>query len=448
VVEQQQPATGAQDPAHLGLARRFHHPVQIGQRDQRHRTQLAQRVTLGQPDEHRLHHQQPQPHPLRHPQRQVTVGLHNAEPARGADAPCSPSPATQRRTGRMGAVDPGWPAATDLPGASAGGSAYTTPVWGAEDSGRRSVTGVSTETGSVRIGTRGSPMALAQARRVAAALTMPSELVAVTTHGDRWMGPLAAAGGKGAFVREIDRALLNGEIDVAVHCLKDLPGDVPVPDGLVIAAYLDREDVQDCVVTTDGRKLADLPGGATVGTSSVRRRAQLARHWPQVQLTPMRGNVNTRLAKLDRGEVDALILAVSGLRRIGQDDRIAEVLPTDTIIPPVGAGVIVLQVRADDEATRALAQPLNHTGTTLAATAERDMLWALRGHCHSPIAGQAVIDAGGQLTLRGAVYSPDGVTALEASRSGPAVEAAAIGEAVAADLLAQGARGLIDAIAH
>jgi hydroxymethylbilane synthase len=307
---------------------------------------------------------------------------------------------------------------------------------------------VSTETGPVRIGTRGSPMALAQARRVAAALTVPSELVTISTHGDRWLGSLAAAGGKGAFVREIDRALLDNEIDIAVHCLKDIPGDVPVPEGLAFAAHLDREDVHDCVVTADGRKLADLPADATVGTSSVRRRAQIARHFPHLRLAPMRGNVNTRLAKLDRGEVDVLILAVSGLQRVDQADRIAEVLPVDTIIPPVGAGVIVLQVRADDEATLALAQRLNHGQTAQAAGAERSMLLALRGHCHSPIAGHAVLDSDRQLTLRGAVYSPDGATALEASRSGPAVEAAAIGQAVAEDLLGQGARGLIDAITH
>ena len=291
-------------------------------------------------------------------------------------------------------------------------------------------------------------MARAQARRVAAALTTASELVTISTHGDRWMGSLAAAGGKGAFVREIDRALLAGEIDIAVHCLKDIPGDVPVPDGVAFAAYLDREDVHDCMVTADGRKLADLPADATVGTSSVRRRAQLARHWPHLRLAPMRGNVNTRLAKLDRGEVDALILAVAGLYRVGQADRVAEVLPTDTIIPPVGAGVIALQVRADDAATRTLAQALNHENTAQAAAAERAMLWALRGHCRSPIAGHAVIDADGQLSLRGAVYSQDGTTAVQASHRGPATDAAAIGQAVADDLLGQGARGLIDAIAH
>ena len=291
-------------------------------------------------------------------------------------------------------------------------------------------------------------MALAQARRVAAGLTAPSELVTITTHGDQWMGPLAAAGGKGAFVREIDRALLAGEIDIAVHCLKDIPGDVPVPDGVAFAAYLDREDVHDCVVTGDGRKLADLPAGATVGTSSVRRRAQLARHWPHLRLAPMRGNVNTRLAKLDRGEVDVLILAVSGLHRVGQADRIAEVLPTDMIIPPVGAGVIALQVRSDDTTTRTLAQALNHKDTAQAAAAERAMLWALRGHCHSPIAGHAAIDADGQLSLRGAVYSPDGTAVVQASRSGPAADAAVIGQAVADDLLGQGARGLIDTIPH
>src|SRR6266545_5708174 len=166
------------------------------------------------------------------------------------------------------------------------------------DGDRHRVTTVSIATGSVRIGTRGSPMALAQAYRVAAALATASELVTISTHGDRWMGSLAAAGGKGAFVREIDRALLDNEIDLAVHCLQDIPGDVPAPEGLAFAAYVDREDVHDCVVTADGRKLADLPADAKVGTSSVRRRAQTARHFPHLRLAPMRGNVNTRLAKL------------------------------------------------------------------------------------------------------------------------------------------------------
>jgi hydroxymethylbilane synthase len=151
---------------------------------------------------------------------------------------------------------------------------------------------------------------------------------------------------------------------------------------------------------------------------------------------------------LDRGDVDVLILAVSGLHRVGQADRIAEILPTEMIIPPVGAGVIALQVRADDAATRTLTQRLSHEDTALAAAAERSMLWALRGHCHSPIAGHAVIDADRQLTLRGAVYSPDGTTAVQAGRRGQATDAAAIGQTVADDLLGQGARRLIDVTAH
>jgi len=258
-------------------------------------------------------------------------------------------------------------------------------------------------------------MALAQARRVAAALTVSSEVVVISTDGDRWMGSLAAAGGKGAFVREIDRALLDGQIDVAVHCLKDIPGGVPVPDGLALAAYLDREDVHDCVVTTDGRILADLPSGATIATSSVGRQAQLARHWSHLRPVPMRGNVTTRLAKLDRSEVDALILAVSGLRRLDQANRIAKVLPTDTFIPPIGAGVIALQVRADDTTTRNLMRRLNEQ-TALAASVERSVVgrrtvdWPA-GH---PDAGRGLVEHhGGSDAQVGSVLAAD--TALDAA---------------------------------
>jgi hydroxymethylbilane synthase len=301
-------------------------------------------------------------------------------------------------------------------------------------------------------------MALAQAARVAEALTtlrpdLPVETVVISTHGDRWMGSLSGeqAGGKGAFVREIDRALLAGEIDLAVHCLKDIPGDVPTPAGLCFAAHLEREDVHDCVVTRpDARwKLADAPAGTRVGTSSVRRAAQLARHLPQLVTTPMRGNVNTRLSKLDehRDGIDILVLAVAGLERVGQTHRIAQVLDLDVMAPPVGAGVIVVQTRADDGPTRQLVAALDDASTAAAATAERAMLAELRGHCNSPITGYATVEAD-QLTLRGGVYAPDGAQWLEAAAAGPVDQAERLGVEAAAQLLALGARELIDAIPH
>jgi hydroxymethylbilane synthase len=300
-------------------------------------------------------------------------------------------------------------------------------------------------------------MALVQAARVAEALMsahlqLRVEQVVISTHGDRWMGALTGpAGGKGAFVREIDRALLDGRIDAAVHCLKDIPGDEPATAGISDAAHLPREDVHDCAVTRpgDGYKLADAPAGTVVGTSSVRRVAQLARHLPHLVTVPMRGNVNTRLTKLDERHdgVDVLVLAVAGLQRVDQSHRISEVLSLDWMAPPVGAGVIVVQARADDEATRALLAVLNHPDTAAAATAERAMLAGLHGHCNSPISGHAtVID--GLLCLRAGVFAPDGSHALEATTRGSIARAGTLGTAAAAWLLEQGARDLIDQIPH
>lgn len=295
-------------------------------------------------------------------------------------------------------------------------------------------------------------MAIAQAERVAAALRqlMPGlhvELVLHTTGGDRWTGSLTALGGKGAFVRELDRAQLAGEFDVGVHCLKDIPGDVPLPEGLTIAAYPPREDVHDAVISRHGGGLEELPSGAVVGTSSVRRRTQLSRHWPQLQVEPVRGNTNTRLAKLDAADrFDALLLAVSGLQRIGQTARVTAVLPTEQMLPAVGAGVIAVTTRSDDPTTRDLVNRLNDPTTARAAAAERAMLRELAGHCQSPIAGLATTEADGNLRLRGAVYSSDGQTCLEACEWGDDPED--LGRAVAAALAAKGARQLIDATAR
>ncbi|WP_309234765.1 hydroxymethylbilane synthase [Nocardia sp. XZ_19_385] len=308
-----------------------------------------------------------------------------------------------------------------------------------------------TRTRIIRIATRSSPMALAQAEHVAAALEScgaATELMKLTTAGDRWMGDLARLGGKGTFVKEIDRALLDDEADIAVHCLKDIPGDVPIPEGLAFAAYLPRDDIHDAVITRSGSPLAELPAGTTVGTSSVRRTAQLRLHYPHLNPIPLRGNVNTRLCRLDEGHIKVLIAAVSGLHRVDQAHRITEVLDLETMCPPVGAGVIVVQCRAADEGAAVLAARLDDAATRRQAEAERAMLHALQGHCNSPIAGYANTDATGRLVLRGKVFSAEGTRWLDAHHWGEAEDPEGLGFFVGADLLREGARQIIDAIAH
>lgn len=302
----------------------------------------------------------------------------------------------------------------------------------------------------LRIGSRTSPMALAQAVTVQGLLgsagTPRPEIAGFETSGDRWHGDLADLNGKGAFLKEIDAALLRGDVDMAVHCMKDVPGDVPAPEGLVFAAYLPREDVRDCVVFPAGSpysSLAGLPPGAQVGTSSARRRAQLGRGYPDLVPQRFRGNVTSRLARLDDGEFDAAVLARAGLLRLGLAGRISEVLPTNRMVPAIGAGVIGIRVRAADRALREALRPLDDAAARTAVTAERAMLRSLRGDCSSPIAGHCRIGPDGWLSLLGMVLDPDGGRAIVASRSGPAGMPAELGTSVADDLLRQGARELI-----
>ena len=305
----------------------------------------------------------------------------------------------------------------------------------------------------VRIGTRSSPMALHQAEQVAAALeelnpTVTTELIKVTTSGDQWMGDLAKLGGKGAFVREIDRNLFEGSVDLAVHCLKDIPGDVPVPHGLSFAAFLPREDIHDAVISRTGATLAELPTGAVIGTSAVRRAAQLRLHYPHLEIKPLRGNVNTRLMRLDEGHFDAIVAAAAGLHRVNEADRITEILPLGTMCPAIGAGIIALRCRSADTGIHTLSAQLNDAETDRHATAERAMLHALQGHCNSPIAGYANTEPSGKLTMHGKVFSLDGSQWLDSHHWGVPEEPAALGYFVGADLLRQGARALISAIAH
>jgi hydroxymethylbilane synthase len=297
---------------------------------------------------------------------------------------------------------------------------------------------------------------MAQARTVQARLSalvpgLDVTITGINTRADQWQGDLAALGGKGLFVKEIDRALVGGEVDVAVHCLKDVPGDVPPPVGLVFAAYLPRDDIRDCMVfpaSCDRTRLADLPAGARIGSSSVRRKAQVSRHRPDLAVQRVRGNVNSRLAHLDNGEFDALIVARAGLARIGLEDRAAETFDVGFMCPAVGAGVIGLQCRQDDQPARELLSLLDDAATRVHVEAERTMLHGLQGHCNSPIAGHASTTPDGQLALRGMVFTSDGGEFVQAMEWGPIEKPAELGAYIAGLLVRKGARDLIAGIPH
>ncbi|MFF4527507.1 hydroxymethylbilane synthase [Streptomyces bluensis] len=305
----------------------------------------------------------------------------------------------------------------------------------------------------IRIVSRDSPMALAQVERVRAELAalhpdIRTEVVPVKTTGDKWMGDLAKVEGKGAFTKEVDAALLAGQADLAVHCVKDIPADRPLPAGTVFAAFLKRDDIRDALVHPGGLTLDELPDGTRIGTSSVRRIAQLAASHPHLSCVPMRGNANRRLDKLAAGDADALLLAVSGLERINRPDVISEVLPVDVMMPPIGAGILALQCREDDTGLIDTVSSLGHPDTHREATAERMFLHVLQGHCNSPIAGCARVGRNGELSLRGCVFTPDGKTVLNAHEWAGRLDPATLGTAVAVTLLRRGARELIDSIPH
>jgi hydroxymethylbilane synthase len=283
----------------------------------------------------------------------------------------------------------------------------------------------------LRLGTRGSPLAMTQARMVrdalAAAHRIEPERIAIEpirTTGDRVRGPLADAGGKGLFTKEIEEALLTGAIDLAVHSSKDLPAELPA--GLALAAFLRREDSRDAFVSRTSRTLSELPRGATVGTSSPRRRALLLRRRPDLRVVDLRGNVETRLRRLEEGVADATLLALAGLKRLGRAGDATAVLEVDEFLPAVGQGAIGIEIRADDTRTRALLAPINHAATAAALATERAYLAALEGTCRTPIAGHATVDAAG-VRFRGMIVKPDGSEAFETTRTGAVSDAAALG---------------------
>ncbi|TPV95631.1 MAG: hydroxymethylbilane synthase [Myxococcales bacterium FL481] len=302
---------------------------------------------------------------------------------------------------------------------------------------------------TLRIGTRSSALALAQTYWVRDALRdhwgpqLTVEIVEIRTRGDEILDrPLAAVGGKGLFVKQIEEALLERRVDLAVHSMKDLPAELP--PGLSIVAAPEREDPKDVVVSgTEDVKLARLPRGTRVGTSSLRRAALALRLNGGLEIVPIRGNVQTRLNKLDAGEVDAVILAAAGLKRLGLEGRIGEVLEPERFCPACCQGILALEARDDDDVTRRLVAPLNHEATEVAARAERAFLSRLEGGCQIPLGSYAELRAEDVLTVNGVVADPSGRPCFIVTKAGRPDHAAALGEAVADTLLRLGAGRII-----
>lgn len=294
----------------------------------------------------------------------------------------------------------------------------------------------------VRIATRASELALWQSRHVAAQLEaawpgLTTELLPITTTGDRIVDrPLAALGGKGLFIKELEVAILQGQADLAVHSMKDVPWELP--EQLHIAAILAREDPRDVLVSVGGRSLVDLPVGAKVGTSSLRRRSQLLALRPDLELLDLRGNVPTRLARLGRGDYAAIVLAAAGLKRLGLFTSDAWALSVENMLPAVGQGAIGIECRRGDSAIENLIAPLHDLPTAYCVLAERAMNARLGGSCTVPVAGYAHLD-GAQLCLQGLVAAVDGDTIVRHTASGPTTDAARLGDTLGQALLAAGA---------
>lgn len=296
---------------------------------------------------------------------------------------------------------------------------------------------------TLRLGTRNSPLARWQAEWVAARLHelgVAVDLVPITTQGDVKTQPLGQIGGQGLFTKEIQRALLDKQIDLAVHSLKDLP-TAPV-DGLSLAAVPERESTADVLVSNLVTSIESLPKAARVGTGSLRRKAQLLHLRPDLLLSDIRGNVDTRLRKLDEGQYDAIVLAEAGLKRLGLGNRIAHVIPRNVMLPAVGQGALGIEARTDDEATRSILTQLDHTATHQAALAERTLLFALRAGCLAPVGAWGRIESD-RLHLDAVVLSGDGSQKISASAIGSPANAVLLGEQVAQSLLHQGAAALI-----
>ncbi len=290
----------------------------------------------------------------------------------------------------------------------------------------------STPTAVLRIGSRGSPLALVQAREVKSSLAAAAgldpervEIKVIRTTGDLVQDrPLADAGGKGLFAKEIEEALLAGGIDLAVHSSKDLPTILPA--GLALAGFLPREDARDAFISRKAKALRDLAPGSTVGTASPRRQAFVKRLRPDIAVVTLRGNVETRLRKLDAGEVDATLLAVAGLKRLGLLSAATAILELDEFLPAAAQGAIGIETRADDTGTRALVAMIDDRDTATAIAAERAFLAVLEGSCRTPIGGYAVVH-GGSIRFRGMIAKPDGSQSFEVVREGGREQAVELG---------------------
>lgn len=299
---------------------------------------------------------------------------------------------------------------------------------------------------AIRIGTRGSPLALRQAHEVASRLATahglePSqfEVRVIKTSGDRIQDrALSEVGGKGLFTKEIEDALLSGEIDLAVHSMKDMPTILPA--GLTIAAVLPREDVRDAFISPVAQTIAALPAGARVGTASLRRQAQVKRLRPDVEVVNFRGNVETRLRKLEEGQVAATLLACAGLKRLGLEHVITARLSTEDVLPAVGQGIISIETREDNAPIRTLLAAIDHRPTALCLAAERAFLTRLDGSCRTPIAGLGEI-VGGRLRFRGMILLPDGSRTFETMRDGAADDGQRMGHDAAEQLLSEAGPG-------
>jgi hydroxymethylbilane synthase len=298
----------------------------------------------------------------------------------------------------------------------------------------------------IRIATRKSPLALWQANHVKSRLEtlypqLRVELLPMSTKGDKILdSPLAKVGGKGLFVKELELAMLAGEADIAVHSMKDVP--VEFPTGLGLCIICEREDPRDAFVSPRFSSIAELPAGSRVGTSSLRRQCQLRAQRPDLHILDLRGNVNSRLAKLDAGEYDAIILAAAGLKRLEMPERITALLSPEESLPANGQGAVGIECRLEDSELLALLAPLEHTPTRQRVLAERAMNRALQGGCQVPIGSYSEIE-GDQLWLRGLVGRPDGSRVLHAEIRGPLLQAEALGAALAGRLLDLGAADIL-----
>ena len=299
----------------------------------------------------------------------------------------------------------------------------------------------------ITIATRESQLALWQAEFVRNALLkahpgLEVELLGMTSRGDQLLDvPLAKVGGKGLFVKELETALLDGSADIAVHSMKDVP--MEFPEGLGLGVICEREDPTDAFVSNDFDSIDALPAGSVVGTSSLRRECQLRARRPDLEIKFLRGNVNTRLRKLDEGQYNAIILASAGLLRLGFDSRIAEHIATEDSLPAGGQGAVGIELRLADTAVADLLQPLHHAATASRVVAERAMNKRLQGGCHVPIACYAELEDDDTLFLKGLVGRADGSLLLRAEQRAPVAQAEALGEAVAEELLAQGAAEIL-----